>query len=110
MAEQFDEYVSLFPVHPAYLETFAKLEDTHFWFVSRRRIFFDLLDRELGERRDLRVLEIGCGAGGLLGPLQRYGTVHGLDVDLEYVQFCRNRGFDRVLCVGMEGGADWRFD
>lgn len=79
-------------------ETFARLEDTHFWFVSRRRIFFDLLDRQLQGRRGLRVLEIGCGAGGLLGPLQRYGTVHGLDIDREYVEFCRNRGFERVLC------------
>lgn len=79
-------------------ETFAKLEDSHFWFVSRRRIFFDLLDRELAGRRDLAVLEIGCGAGGMLGPLGRYGRVHGLDIDREYVAFCRKRGFDRVLC------------
>jgi len=79
-------------------DTFARLEDSHFWFVSRRRIFFDLLDRELGPRRDLKVLEIGCGAGGLLGPLRRYGEVHGLDIDREYVQFCKKRGFERVLC------------
>lgn len=37
MAEQFDEYVSLFPVHPAYLETFAKLE-----VVEKRRILASL--------------------------------------------------------------------
>jgi SAM-dependent methyltransferase len=46
----------------------------------------------------LRILEIGCGAGGLLGPLQRYGTVHGIDIDRDYIDFCRKRGFDRVLC------------
>jgi SAM-dependent methyltransferase len=79
-------------------ETFAKLEDSHFWFVSRRRIFFDMLDRELAGRTGLRILEIGCGAGGLLGPLQRYGTVHGMDIDRDYIGFCRQRGFDRVLC------------
>jgi SAM-dependent methyltransferase len=80
-------------------ETFAKLEDTHFWFVSRRRIFFDVLDRALAGRRNLRVLEIGCGAGGMLGPLQRYGTVHGCDIDHEYVAYCKKRGFERVLCA-----------
>lgn len=37
MAEQFDEYVSLFPVHPAYLDTFAKLE-----VVEKRRILASL--------------------------------------------------------------------
>lgn len=79
-------------------ERFAELEDTHFWFVSRRRIFFDLLDRALAGRRNLRVLEVGCGAGGMLGPLQRYGRVTGMDIDREYLGYCRNRGFGRLLC------------
>jgi SAM-dependent methyltransferase len=81
-------------------ETFAKLEHTHFWFVSRRKIFFDLLDRKLGGQPTAgkRVLEIGCGAGGMLGPLQRYGEVSGLDIDHEYVSFCKARGFENVLC------------
>ncbi len=81
-------------------ETFARLEHDHFWFVSRRRIFFDLLDREFagepGRPRD--VLEVGCGAGGMLGPLSRYGPVTGIDIDHEYVAFCKERGFARVLC------------
>jgi SAM-dependent methyltransferase len=80
-------------------EIFAKLEDTHFWFVSRRRIFFDVLDRALAGRRGLRVLEIGCGAGGMLGQLQRYGEVYGCDIDQECVDFCKNRGFERLLCA-----------
>ena len=81
-------------------ESFAKLEDSHFWFVSRRRIFFDLLDRTLPDAAsgNLKILEIGCGAGGLMGPMRRYGQVHGLDIDREYVEFCKKRGFERVLC------------
>ena len=79
-------------------ERFALLEDTHFWFVGRRAIFFDLLDRELAGRDGLQVLEIGCGAGGMLGPLRRYGRVHGMDVDREYLGFCRRRGFTDLLC------------
>ncbi|MCA8973493.1 MAG: class I SAM-dependent methyltransferase [Planctomycetes bacterium] len=79
-------------------ETFAKLEHSHFWFVSRRRIFFAELDRALGTSTGRRVLEIGCGAGGFLGPLQRYGDVTGLDIDHEYIAFCKDRGFGNVLC------------
>ena len=33
-------------------------------------LFFDLLEREVGGRRDLRILDVGCGAGGMLGPLR----------------------------------------
>lgn len=78
-------------------ETFARLEDHHFWFVSRRRIFFALLDKVLDGRKDLDILEVGCGTGGLLGPMQRYGKVHGCDIDLESMQFCQQRGFPRML-------------
>ena len=77
-------------------ETFARLEDHHFWFVARKRIFHALLDREIGPRRDLKLLDVGCGAGSMLGPMQRYGTVHGVDLDEESVQWCRNRGFQDV--------------
>lgn len=81
-------------------QTFAELEHDHFWFVSRRRIFFELLDRTFAAEptRQRAVLEIGCGAGGMLGPLSRYGQTTGLDIDHEYVAFCKERGFSQVLC------------
>lgn len=75
---------------------FIELEKNHFWFVGRRRIFFHLLDRELDGRRDLTVLDVGCGAGGMLAPLARYGRVTGIDTSEELVAFCRKRGFDGV--------------
>jgi SAM-dependent methyltransferase len=75
---------------------FVELERTHFWFVGRRRIFFSLLDRELAGRSDTRILDVGCGAGGMLEPLSRYGRVRGLDMSQELVEFCHRRGFEQV--------------
>ncbi len=75
---------------------FAELEETHFWFQGRRRIFVHLLDRELGARRDAKILDVGCGAGGMLEPLARYGEVTGVDTSRELVELCRGRGFPRV--------------
>src|SRR5581483_3936859 len=75
---------------------FVELERTHFWFVGRRRIFFDLLDREMDGRRDAKVLDVGCGAGGMLEPLSRYGEVTGVDSSEDLVRFCHERGFERV--------------
>lgn len=78
-------------------ERFRELEKTHFWFLSRRAIFFDVLDCALPRTEGLTVLEIGCGAGGMLVPLQRYGDVHGMDIDVEYLRYCKERGFRNVL-------------
>lgn len=75
---------------------FVELEQTHFWFVGRRAIFFHLLDRELAGRSDLRVLDVGCGAGGMLEPLSRYGEVWGIDTSQELVDFCHERGFPKT--------------
>jgi len=76
---------------------FVELERTHFWFVGRRRIFFALLDRELSGRSGIRILDVGCGAGGMLEPLARYGSVTGIDSQPELVEFCRQRGFPNVV-------------
>ncbi|HWF53996.1 MAG TPA: class I SAM-dependent methyltransferase [Solirubrobacteraceae bacterium] len=75
---------------------FVELEQTHFWFVGRRAIFFHLLDRELAGRSDLRVLDVGCGAGGMLEPLSRYGEVWGIDTSQELIDFCHERGFPKT--------------
>jgi SAM-dependent methyltransferase len=76
---------------------FVELERTHFWFVGRRRIFFHLLDRELAGRGPIRILDVGCGAGGMLEPLARYGRVTGVDMSPELVEFCHGRGFEDVV-------------
>lgn len=78
---------------PAAYRQFVELEERHFWFVGRRRIFCALLDRHLGPGTGRRVLDVGCGAGGLLGPLARYGDVVGVDMEPEMVELCRRRGF-----------------
>lgn len=75
---------------------FIELEETHFWFVGRRRIFFHLLDVELAGRSDASVTDVGCGAGGMLEPLSRYGQVTGIDTSEELVDFCHTRGFNRA--------------
>lgn len=76
---------------------FVELERTHFWFVGRRRIFFHLLDLELAGRSGMRIVDVGCGAGGMLEPLARYGEVTGIDSQPELVELCRERGFPNVL-------------
>lgn len=49
----------------------AELQDTHFWFAGRRRAVASLLGSRLG--RGGRTLDLGCGAGGMLGWLAAHG-------------------------------------
>ena len=79
---------------------YYEIEDRHWWFVGRRRIFLALLDRHLGAGRGgRRVLDVGCGTGTMLGYLSRYGEAQGIDADPEAVRFCRERGLEGVRLV-----------
>jgi ubiquinone/menaquinone biosynthesis C-methylase UbiE len=60
-------------------ETMAAVELRHWWYGGMRAISAALLDPLYQHRRDLRVLDAGCGTGGDALFLQRYGTVYGLD-------------------------------
>ncbi len=80
-------------------ETFARNEADHFWFVGRRAIFFDVLHRHLDALlpEDARILDMGCGVGGMMSTLREFGTVVGMDLDRDSLRFCQERGFDEVL-------------
>jgi SAM-dependent methyltransferase len=79
-------------------ESFIKNERDHFWWIGRRAIFFDVLRRRVGPLGDdARVLDLGCGVGGMLEPLAEFGRVAGTDTDRASLRLCRERGFTRVL-------------
>ncbi|MFO0981651.1 MAG: class I SAM-dependent methyltransferase [Planctomycetota bacterium] len=78
-------------------QQFLLLEKTHWWFEGRRRIFFHVLRQALQGRRGLKILDVGCGVGGMLGPLREFGEPLGIELDFGMVQTCRTRGFGRTL-------------
>lgn len=79
----------------AYAVMFEK-EDEHWWFVGRRRVLAALLDG-IGLGNGCRILDVGCGTGGNLSFLSRYGEVEGCDYSEEAVRFCLIRGHQRVV-------------
>jgi SAM-dependent methyltransferase len=60
-------------------ETMAAVELRHWWYGGMRALNAALLDGVYAGRRDLRILDAGCGTGGDALFLRRYGTVVGLD-------------------------------
>ena len=74
------------------------MEDVHWWFVGRRRILLQVLDRYVGRghKDQRRILDVGCGTGTMLTYLASYGKAQGVDVDEEAVGYCHERGLADV--------------
>src|SRR5512141_1369810 len=76
-------------------------EDKHWWFASRTRAILAYLDRTVGAGRNLRVLDVGCGAANMAHHLRHYGRVVGVDNNPKPLEVARERGMD-----ARQGAAD----
>jgi SAM-dependent methyltransferase len=84
-----------------------RVEESHWWFVGRRRIIRSFLERvcrdlhadraEHGkESSTLNILDVGCGTGANLEMLAQFGDAEGVDVSAEALSFCQARGLRNV--------------
>jgi len=79
------------------LEATARAERDHFWFRGFRRFVSPMLDAAAAGRRDLRLLDCGCGTGtNVRLLLERHGTAWGFDLTWTGLQFARRSGLTRV--------------
>ena len=66
-------------------EVMAAVEGQHWWYGGMRAITAAILDAVYSERRDLQILDAGCGTGGNGLFLRRYGWVVGIDLAPEAI-------------------------
>jgi len=74
----------------AVYDQMRKVEQDHWWFAARREILarqIEALDLPAGAR----ILEVGCGTGGNLAMLGRYGKVTGLEPDADSRAYAAER-------------------
>jgi len=81
-----------------YEKKYHDSEYSNWWFVSRRDAILKLLKNE---RKDLKILDIGCAGGPLIGDLKEKGfnNVYGIDFSADAVQLCKSRGFENVFLM-----------
>jgi len=71
----------------------CEVEGAHWWFAARREILADQIAR-LHLPMGARILEVGCGTGGNLDMLSRFGQVSALEPDPDSRRYSAARGYD----------------
>jgi SAM-dependent methyltransferase len=74
------------------LELTARVEAEHFWFRGFRAFIVPLIAEAAGSRRNLRMIDCGCGTGHNLPLLTPYGQVFGLDLTAGGLSLARRAG------------------
>jgi SAM-dependent methyltransferase len=78
------------------LELTSEAEATHFWFRGFRLFVGRALEEATGGRRNLRLVDCGCGTGYNLKLLEPYGRVFAFDLTRTGVHLTQARG-NRVV-------------
>ena len=81
-----------------------QVEETHWWYLGRRRIIQSLVEkiRTTLANAKPKILDVGCGTGANLKMLTAYGSAEGVDISPQAVDFCRERGLDSVKLGAIE--------
>jgi SAM-dependent methyltransferase len=59
----------------------AELDQSHWWYLARRKVLAALIARVVRPRPNSRILEIGCGTGHNFPMLDAFGQVEAIEVD-----------------------------
>jgi len=78
----------------AYVQTHA-LEESHWWFVGMRDTYRKQIE-SLRPTGDWKILDVGCGTGGNLYLLNRFGQTWAVDYSPAAATFTRGRGWPLV--------------
>lgn len=75
-------------------ERMAQAERRLWWYRALHRLVLNALLRHPQPQRDARILDAGCGTGGLLMFLREHGfqNLTGFDVSPDAIAICRERG------------------
>jgi SAM-dependent methyltransferase len=79
-----------------------RMEEQHWWYLGMQRMVGSLLSRYLAQGRSARILDAGCGTGGMLKYLSRFGPVAGVDLAPEAIDLCRKRDITTIARASVE--------
>jgi SAM-dependent methyltransferase len=74
----------------------AAVEDIHWWFIGRRFITEQII-KDLALPKNAEIFEVGCGTGGNLTLLAKFGKIYGMEPDDTAREYARRRGIGIML-------------
>lgn len=84
-------------VRPQEFRALHQVSKGYWWHCTQRRIIFDCLHKLLKSGSNLRILDAGCGPGITLNYFLEYGTVYGIDVSDDALEFCKVNGGKNIV-------------
>lgn len=76
-------------MHAEAYNQLAKIQSHHWWFISRKKLIYSFI-KDIVPTTSKSGLEIGCGTGGNLELLTRFGLeAHGIDISNEALRLAR---------------------
>src|SRR4051794_24745731 len=81
-------------MRPQDYEHLYELEENLWWLAGMREITNALLDTTIKDGRSARILDAGCGTGGMMSRLTRYAAdmdIVGIDFSENALRFCVER-------------------
>ena len=79
-----------------------RVEENHFWYRGMGRISNTLLRKYLPHKTNNKILDAGCGTGGALFFLQKFGKPVGIDISPVALSYCKKRKLQNVKKCSIE--------
>jgi len=78
-----------------------ELEDRLWWFLGMRALSLSLVERFIHRSPTLSILDVGCGTGGMIPHLRRFGSVVGVDLSDRALSFAKRRAQGHLVQAGL---------
>lgn len=77
----------------------AERERTYWWHLGRLRIIEAYIQKALKQKKNVKILNIGCGTGGTINMLETFGVTDNVDISDDAIKFMKQSGFKRITKV-----------
>jgi ubiquinone/menaquinone biosynthesis C-methylase UbiE len=74
-------------------------EQTYWWHLGRLRIIQTYIKKAVGRKKNLKILNVGCGTGGTIDMLESFGAVDNVDTSEDALTFMRQKGYANLFKV-----------